>query len=65
MASTTKLWAADQLTEAEYQRSLRWLTSANTLPLRNVRDVGTILSQYLENSVDVSSGQLIWRCCWR
>ncbi len=58
MASTTRLWAADQLTEAEYQRSLRWLTSANTLPLRNVRDVGTILSQYLENSVDVSSGQL-------
>lgn len=58
MADTAKLWAIDQLTEAEYQRSLRWLTSDDTLPLRSARDVGTILSQYLRNSVDVSSGEL-------
>jgi hypothetical protein len=57
MTNTAALWAIDQLTEAEYRQSLRWLTADDTLPLRNARDVGANLVQYLEHAVDVSSGQ--------
>lgn|GEM_PF-3870912 len=57
MANTRALWAIDQMSEAEYQGALRWMTSAETAPLRNARDVLGMLQQYFTESVDPVEGQ--------
>lgn len=57
LTSTAKLWAIDQLTDAEYQRSLRWQTDARTSSLLNARDVGDALVKYLQNAKDPYSGK--------
>ena len=51
-----ELWAIDQLSEAQYLRSLDWLTRADAADARQAREVGLTLSDAMRNLVDVSTG---------
>ena len=56
LARKPTLWAIDQLSDSQYQRSLWWLTNDEAARARAARDLALALNDVIDNVVDVSTG---------
>lgn len=50
------LWAIDQLSDAQYEHSMRLLTDADGATVRTLTDLGRALATVTENLIDASTG---------